>query len=380
MTTDYLELGPIRPPSEATSLLLRVTRNCSWNRCKFCHIYKGKNFELRPVADIKQDILTVKAIQDKLKEAAAKAGYGEQIETAAASLLNNPLSETHFNIALWLYHGGTSAFLQDANTLIMPTDDLVEVIKFLKATLPSITRITSYGRSKTAAKKKPEELKALHEAGLNRLHIGMESGYDPLLEYMDKGVTAADHIAGGQNIVASGISLSEYVLLGMGGKKMWREHATETARVLNEIDDADFIRARTLTIKEGMPLYDEVKEGKFERATDEEIVEEEKLLIENLNCRSTFVSDHITNLLQEVQGKLPEDKAKMLAVIERFQSLSDEERQNFRLGRRIGIYTTLDELNDASKHGLVEQAIARVAQEGGQIDEELTYSLMERFI
>ena len=379
MTIDSLELGPIRPPSEASSLLLRVTRNCSWNRCKFCHIYKGKRFELRPVEDIKQDILTVKAIQNKLKEAALKAGYGGQIETAAAAILNNPLSETHFNVALWLYHGGTSAFLQDANTLIMPTPDLVEVIKFLKETLPTITRITSYGRSKTAAKKKLEELKALGEAGLDRLHIGLESGYDPLLKYMDKGVTAADHIAGGKKMVESGISLSEYVLLGLGGKKMWREHATETARVLNEIN-ADFIRVRTLTIKEGMPLYDEVKDGKFVRSTDEEIAAEEKLLIEKLDCRSYFVSDHITNLLQEIEGKLPNDKDKMLAVINRFQALSAEERQNFRLGRRIGIYTYLDELNDPAKHGLVEQAIARVTQEGGEIDEELTYSLMERFI
>jgi hypothetical protein len=378
MTIDSLELGPIRPPSEASSLLLRVTRNCSWNRCKFCHIYKGKRFELRPVADIKQDILTVKAIQDKLKEAALKAGYGGDVGAAASAILNNPLSETHFNVALWLYHGGTSAFLQDANTLIMPTPDLVEVITFLKETLPTITRITSYGRSKTAAKKKLEELKALHEAGLDRLHIGLESGYDPLLAYMDKGVTAADHIAGGKNVVASGISLSEYVLLGMGGKKMWREHATETARVLNEIN-ADFIRVRTLTIKEGMPLYDEVKSGQFIRASDEEIVAEEKLLIENLNCRSTFVSDHITNLLQEIEGRLPDDKEKMLAVIDRFQSLSAEERQNFRLGRRIGIYAALDDLNDPGKHGLVEQAVAKVAKDG-KVDEELIYSLMERFI
>ncbi|MBA7650358.1 hypothetical protein ES703_58161 [subsurface metagenome] len=378
MTIDSLELGPIRPPSEASSLLLRVTRNCSWNRCKFCHIYKGKRFELRPVADIKQDILTVKAIQDKLKEAAQQGGYGGSVEAAAASILNNPLSETHFNVALWLYHGGTSAFLQDANTLIMPTDDLVEVIKFLKQTLPTITRITSYGRSKTAAKKKLEELKALGEAGLNRLHIGLESGYDPLLAYMDKGVTAADHIAGGKKIVESGISLSEYVLLGMGGKKMWREHATETARVLNEIN-ADFIRVRTLTIKEGMPLYDEVKSGQFIRASDEEIVAEEKRLIEKLNCHSTFVSDHITNLLQEIEGKLPDDKEKMLAVIDRFQSLSAEERQNFRLGRRIGIYAALDDLKDTSKHGLVEQAIAKVAKDG-DVDEEIIYSLMERFI
>jgi hypothetical protein len=376
VTIDSLELGPIRPPSEASSLLLRVTRNCSWNRCKFCHIYKGKRFELRPVADIKQEILAVKAIQDRLNEAAAKAGG---VEAAAVSILNNPLSETHFNVALWLYHGGTSAFLQDANTLIMPTPDLVEVIKFLKKTLPTITRITSYGRSKTAAKKKLEELKALHEAGLDRLHIGLESGYDPILEYMDKGVTAAAHIVGGKKIVESGISLSEYVLLGLGGKKMWREHATETARVLNEIQGADFIRARTLTIKEGMPLYDEVKSGQFIRATDEEIVAEEKLLIENLDCKSYFISDHITNLLQEIEGQLPEDKDKMLAVIDRFQSLSAEERQNFRLGRRIGIYASLDDLGDPGKHGLVEQAVAKVAKDG-KVDEEILYSLMERFI
>jgi len=373
VTIDSLELGPIRPPSEASSLLLRVTRNCSWNRCKFCHIYKGKRFELRPVADIKQEILAVKAIQDRLNEAAAKAGG---VEAAAVSILNNPLSETHFNVALWLYHGGTSAFLQDANTLIMPTPDLVEVIKFLKKTLPSIT---SYGRSKTAAKKKLEELKALHEAGLDRLHIGLESGYDPILEYMDKGVTAAAHIVGGKKVVESGISLSEYVLLGLGGKKMWREHATETARVLNEIQGADFIRARTLTIKEGMPLYDEVKSGQFIRATDEEIVAEEKLLIENLDCKSYFISDHITNLLQEIEGQLPEDKEKMLAVIDRFQSLSAEERQNFRLGRRIGIYAALDDLGDPGKHGLVEQAVAKVAKDG-KVDEEILYSLMERFI
>jgi histone acetyltransferase (RNA polymerase elongator complex component) len=376
VTVDVLELGPIRPPSEASSLLLRVTRNCPWNRCKFCHIYKGKRFELRPVEDIKQDILTVKVIQDRLKEAAAKAGG---MEAAAAAMLNSPFSETHFNVALWLYHGGTSAFLQDANTLIMPTKDLVEVIKFLKKTLPSITRITSYGRSKTAAQKKLEELKALREAGLDRLHIGLESGYDPILEYMDKGVTAAEHIIGGKKIVKAGISLSEYVLLGLGGKKLWREHATETARVLNEIHGADFIRARTLTIKEGMPLFDEVKEGKFVRATDEEIVAEEKLLIENLNCKSYFISDHITNLLQEIEGQLPEDKDKMLAVIDRFQALSAEERQNFRLGRRMGIYASLGDLANAGKHGLVEQALVKVAKEG-KVDEEVMYSLMARFI
>jgi biotin synthase-like enzyme len=379
MTMDSFELGPIRPPSEAYSLLLRLTRNCPWNRCKFCHVYKGKKFELRSVAEIKQDILAVKAIEDKIKETSWKSGYGGKVEAMAAAILNNPPNEAFFNVALWLYHGGTSAFLQDANTLIMRTNELVEVLRFLKKTLPSITRITSYGRSKTASKKKLEELVQLHEAGLSRLHIGLESGYDPLLKYMDKGVTAAEHIKGGKNIVAAGISLCEYVVLGLGGKNMWREHATETARVLNEINP-DFIRVRTLTIKAGMPLYDEVKNGTFLRQTDEEIIEGEKLLIENLNCQSNFISDHITNLLQEIEGKLPQDKDKMLAIIARFQALSPEEKQNFKLGRRLGIYQGLDDLDSPPKHDSVEQARQRLSGDGKQVDEETIYSLMERFI
>ncbi len=379
MIPESFELGPIRPPSEARSLLIRVTRNCSWNRCKFCHIYKGKKFELRPVEEIKQEILTVKAIQDKIKELAGKAGDGGRVEEAAAAILNNPPNETYFNVALWLYYGGTSAFLQDANTLIMRTAELVEVIKFLKQTLPTITRVTSYGRSKTAAKKRVEELAQLHQAGLSRLHIGLESGYDPLLEYMDKGVTAADHIKGGRNIVASGISLCEYVLLGLGGEKMWREHATHTAKVLNQIDP-DYIRVRTLTIKAGMPLYDEVKKGNFVRAADEKILAEEKLLIENLDGNSYFISDHITNLLQEIEGKLPQDKERMLATIARFQALPAEERLNFRVGRRVGIYTYLDDLDDARKHDVVEHAIQQLSDNGRKVDDEIIYSLMERFI
>jgi hypothetical protein len=376
---DSFQLGPIRPPSEAYSLLIRATKNCSWNRCKFCHIYKGQRFELRPVEEVKQDILAAKAIQDQIKSMAWKSGYGDNVKAVAAAVLQNPPSQAYANVALWLYNGGTSAFLQDANTLIMRTPDLVEVIKFLKQTLPSITQITSYARSKTAAKKKLEELKELHQAGLSRLHVGLESGYDPLLKYMDKGVTAAEHIKGGKNVVASGISLCEYVVLGLGGKKMWREHAIETAKVLNQIDP-EFIRVRTLTIKEGMPLYDDVQSGAFVRASDEEIVEEEKLLIENLDCHAYFVSDHITNLLQEIEGKLPDDKDKMLAVIDRFQSLSPEERHNFRVGQRTGIYSQLDDMKDEQRYRLAERAIKKLSDDGKKVSDETIYFLMERFI
>jgi biotin synthase-like enzyme len=373
------ELGPIRPPSEAFSLLIRVTRNCSWNRCRFCHIYKGSRFELRPVEEIKQDILTAKLIQDKIKEIAWQSGQAGNVREIVARLLNNPTTATFHNVALWLYMGGESAFLQDANTLIMRTGELAEVIRFLKKTLPSIKRITSYGRSKTAAKKSVEELKELGEAGLSRLHIGLESGYDPLLQYMDKGVTAAGHIKGGRNIVEAGISLCEYVVLGLGGKQMWREHATETARVLNAIDP-DYIRVRTLTINNRMPLYDEIKQGNFLRATDEETIEEEKLFIENLECHSNFVSDHITNLLQEIEGKLPRDKERLLAIIDRFQSLSAPERANFIVGRRAGLYSQLDDLDDARRHDAVEQIAAQLSQKGNEVSQQAIWGLMERFI
>ena len=376
---ESLELGPIRPPSEAFSLLVRVTRNCPWNRCKFCKTYKGEKFELRSVEEVKQDIKTAKIIHDKIKEMAWRSGCGNNIQETAAKVVNTSPNDSYRNVALWLYAGGKSAFLQDANTLIMPTKDLVEIIRFLKETFPSIERITSYGRSKTAAKKSPEELIALREAGLSRLHIGLESGYDPLLKYIDKGVAAADHIAGGKRVKESGISLSEYVILGLGGRKWWREHAIETARVLNEINP-DFIRVRTLTVTSRMPLCAEVEEGNFIRETDEEIIEEEKLFIESLECESNFVSDHITNLLQEIEGQLPQDKEKMLAVINRFQTLSPEERINFKVGRRIGVYTCLDELDDGRRHETVAEVISRLGQDENEVDEKTVYALMERFI
>jgi len=282
-------------------------------------------------------------------------------------------------VAGWLYAGGTTAFLQDSNTLIMRTSELVEVIKYLKETFPGINRVTSYGRSDTADKKTPQELNELRQAGLSRLHIGLETGYDPLLKFIDKGVTAAKQISGGRKVVNAGISLCEYVILGLGGKEMWREHASETARVLNEINP-DFIRVRTLTLTESMPLYAAAQDGTFSRATDEEIIDEEKRLLENLNCTANFVSDHITNLLGEVEGKFPRDKGKMLTVIHRYQSLSPEERLNFRVGRRAGIYTCLDDLSQSGKRETVTHIIDRISDDTGRIDENVFYAMMTRFI
>jgi hypothetical protein len=339
-------------------------------------MYKGQKYELRPAAEIKRDILTVKKIRDEIAELAGTLGDDNNIRKAAAAVLSNPPDYIYQNVALWLYKGGQNVFLQDANSLVMRTPELVEVLQFLKETLPTINRITSYCRAKTAALKKPEELKAIHKAGLTRLHIGLESGSDTVLKLIDKGVTAAEEIEGGKKVVASGLSLSEYYLLGIGGKALWREHAVESARVLNAIEP-DFIRVRTLSVNERLLMWADVQNGAFVRTTDEEMMEELKLFIQNLDCHASFVSDHIGNLLQEVEGKLPEDKAKMLAAIEHFQALSPEERQVYRIGRRARYYSSLDDLKDSGQHQVVEQIIERLSNGTGEVDEQIVYKMRE---
>jgi hypothetical protein len=374
MVVEPFEMGPIRPPSEAYSLLIRATRNCPWNRCRFCNTYKGSRFELRPVADIKRDIATARAIQDEIRALAARLGHREDVRGAVLAVLRSPPSHAHYNVALWLHAGGQHVFLQDANTLIMRTADLVEVLTYLKDTLPTVTRITSYGRSHTAARKTIDELRALREAGLSRIHIGLESGSDSVLKLMDKGVTAAEHIKGGRNVVASGISLSEYVLLGLGGQGLWREHAVETARVLSAINP-DYIRIRTLGIYPGLEMCKDVERGAFVRQSDEAMTEELRVMIENLECESNLVSDHIGNLLEEVQGKLPGDKPKMLGVIARFQSLPEGERTVYRVGRRAGLYASLDDLADPRRRATVEGIIDRLSDGTGQVSDDIIHNL-----
>ena len=132
-------LGPIRPPSEAYSLLIRTTVNCPWNKCKFCHTYKGRKFQLRSVEEIKQDIKTAKAISDKIKETAWKSGYRGRVRERAGTVFNNSPDEASRNVVLWMYAGGENVFLQDANSLIMRTNEMAEVIRFLKETFLHLT-------------------------------------------------------------------------------------------------------------------------------------------------------------------------------------------------------------------------------------------------
>jgi len=377
--THTFELGPIRPPSEAHSLLIRATRNCPWNRCLFCPLYKGTKFQLRTVGEIQHDIEEAKGISDGINEIAWKMGYGRSVTEVAAMLHDQPeYGQCVRNVALWLFTGGKSAFLQDSNSLVMRTSELVRVITFLRETFPGLNRVTVYGRSHTTARKSLEELRELKAAGLDRIHTGLESGYDPVLTYMQKGVTAQQQINGGRKVVESGISLCEYVMPGLGGKKMSHEHVMETAKVLNEINP-DYIRLRSLHVHPIMPLWSKIQDGDFELQTEDEVVEEIGTLIENLRVTSYLKSDHILNLLMEVEGKLPEDKGKCLTIINEYLSLPDAEKLNFKFGRRLGYYGKLSDLKDSYMHYKIDEVITQIKRRGENMD-EVIFKLKDGFI
>jgi histone acetyltransferase (RNA polymerase elongator complex component) len=379
------EQGPIRPPNEARSLLLRVTRNCPWNQCRFCPVYKKRKFSLRTVEEIKEDITTVREIVDDIKGLSWRLGYsGEVNDPVINAIFGNGRgrSDAYRSVAVWLYYRTGACFLQDADNMVMKTRDLVEVLTFLRQTLPEITRVTTYARSRSVVRKSVEALTEIRRAGLDRIHIGLETAYDPLLKFMKKGVTGAQHIEAGQKVKQAGMELSEYVMPGLGGQEMWREHALATARALNQINP-HFIRLRSLRVPRRVPLYESLKDGSFTMQTDDMLVLEIKLFIETLDgIISVVTSDHIMNLLEEVSGKLPEDKEKMLKVIRRYQALSDMDRLIFRLGRRGGSYSSTDDLTrDPVTYGKLKGLLEDIeAKEGEAGVEKLITDMVDQYV
>jgi radical SAM superfamily enzyme len=294
-----VEQGVIRPPNEAQSLLVRVTRNCPWNRCLFCPAYKGVKFSRRTVEEVKGDI-----------DAMARA-YGKQ----AAAI--------------------KTAFLQDADSLILKTELILEILRHIKVRFPGIERITTYGRAATLKRKSVEAFMQLKEAGLTRIHAGLESGSEKVLKMIKKGVTPDDIVEAGRKVMAAGISLSEYIMPGVGGRTLSEEHARETARLLNRVKP-DFIRVRTFALPPRSPMKKMVDEGAFVPMTDEEIVAEIRLLVSCLDEMHTFFScgDYSPNLLMEVNGYLDEKKNDMLSELDKFLSLTPDQKKVYSLIRR----------------------------------------------
>ena len=336
------ELGPIRPVDEGDSLLIRTTRGCPWNRCEFCVNYKEMRFSKRSVDEIKQDIV------------AAAEYYG-----------NHPFQ---------------SCFLQDGDSFIMKTENLLEILTFLKQHFPSLKRVASYGRAQTMIRKSPQEIQDIYDAGLTLLYCGMESGSDKVLKKIRKGVTSGDIVRAAGMAKAAGMEISEFIILGLGGTALWEEHATETARVLNKIDPG-FIRALTIGIKEGSGLEKQMKEGTYQLQTEKNIIEEQRLLIESLDgVSSYYVNHHSVDLLMEARGQLPGDKQRLLAIMDRYLTLPEEDRINFTLGKRLGHYRRMDDMKNQDLKNFVEMKVREMKEAYPDRLEEIFHHLRAQIV
>ena len=252
---------------------------------------KGPPFRIRPLKEICEDIES------------ARRSYGKHVRTL---------------------------FFPSGNTIVMPAEDLAAICRHARGQFPFLERITVYGSSRYIAMKTPHELAVLRESGLSRIHVGLESGDDEVLRRVKKGTTRSEQIRAGQLVKEAGITLSEYVILGLGGVERTREHALGTAEALNAINP-DFVRLRTLVPKIDTLLLHQMRKGLFQVLSPLHILEETSLLIENLECHSQLTSDHYSNYLS-LEGRIPEEKSRLLAEIDRAMTWDESRFRPFFIG------------------------------------------------
>ena len=335
------EVGPIRPPSEARSLLVRISRNCPWNKCAFCPVYKhSEGFSKRSVDEVLADLDAMQAV------------YGDAPRTV---------------------------FLQDADPLIGKPDDLVAIIEGVRARFPGVKRITTYARSKTLARKRPEDLQRIREAGLDRIHVGLESGCDAVLTLMRKGITRAEQIEGGRRAKAGGFELSQYVMPGIGGKEHSAAHADDTASAVAAVEP-DFVRLRTTAVVPGSPLAALEDEGRFTALGEIETLTEIRRFLLGLEGVTTRLeSDHSLNLLMELRGNLPQAWEELVGICDEFLGLAEEAQVLFVLGRRLGRFTHLRHRTRPGADEELEALRARFLPEGCE-PESLFHKLRLKWI
>jgi radical SAM superfamily enzyme YgiQ (UPF0313 family) len=261
-----------RPPSEAGSLIIQATLACPHNKCAFCSMYKDRKFGVRPLEDVIEDL-----------DLALKYYGHEPVRTI---------------------------FLADGNTAVLPTKKLVAIGEAAKERFPNLTRITVYGSAKFLVKKSQEDWRQIAEAGITRIHSGLESGDGETLEAIQKGVTPEEAVEAYNHVIGAGIELSVYLMVGVAGLERWREHALGSAAVLNQAPP-NFVRLRTFVPAPNTPWHDRWKEGRLTLLSAHEAVEETRLLVEHLEGPTMLLSDHVSNFV-DAHGRIPEDKQLLL--------------------------------------------------------------------
>lgn len=265
-----------RPPSEAGSLIIQLTIGCARNTCTFCAMYKDKNFRIRPLEDVVEDLQMAREYYSRIKV--------------------------------------KRVFLADGDALIVKTADLLYILGKVKELFPECERISMYGAPKDILGKTPEELKTLKEAGLDMIYMGIESGDDEVLKFVKKGATQAEMIEAGKKIKDAGMILSVTLISGLGGRKYLKEHAINSAKVITEIKP-EYVGFLTLLVEEGTPMYDQLKNGEIELLKPQEVLEEMKLFVNNVDSEGTvFRANHASNYIP-LGGTFNRDKESLLAQI-----------------------------------------------------------------
>lgn len=279
-----------RPPSEAYSLIVQATIGCTHNKCTFCSMYKDKQFRVRGTEEIIED----------------------------------------FKLGRERYKRVDRIFIADGDALVIKTEEMVKILTFIKNNFPECDRIGIYGSPKAILTKTKEELEQLKSLGLGIVYLGVESGSDKILKAINKGVNREEMIQAGQRVVESGIKLSITLISGIGGTIDSLEHAKESASAINEIKP-QYVGLLTLIVEEGVPLYDDVQNGKFTLLTPKEVLLETKQMVENLNVDNcVFRSNHASNYIA-LMGTLGKDKNLILSQIEEGLKISGlEEKDLFR--------------------------------------------------
>lgn len=274
-----------RPPSEANSFLLQVTIGCSHNRCVYCDMYRDKQFRPKPMDTVFADIEEARRLGPRFER----------------------------------------VFLCDGDALILSTKKLLPILEAIAEKLPWVTRVGTYGDTRSIGRKSPDELAALRNAGLGIVYHGMESGDPEVLERIDKGGTRDESIACARKLTEAGIAHSVMVLLGVGGRDLSEQHAANTARTLSEMDPA-YVGALTTTVVPGTPLAQMQASGAFELPSKFRMLEELREIVAGVelsDCR--FSANHASNYLP-VRCTLPRDKAAVLDALDAVIADGDERR------------------------------------------------------
>ncbi len=362
------EQGPIRPPSEAHSLLVRVTRSCSWNRCAFCPVYKGQSFSARTTEEILADLDAMAEVVARLEELAEDLAGGELTRELLHQVMMNPAMAPARPVAWWLFHGGRTVFLQDANALAAPEQKITAVLEGIAARFPRVDRVTSYSQTRTLKRTPLPRLIAWREAGLSRVHVGLESGSDAVLAQMVKGTDGASHLVAGRRVLEAGIHLCCYVMPGLGGEALSADHARATAEVLTAIQPSA-VRLRSLMVAPFGPLAELVADGAFVPLDDVAMVREIRALLAGMSEVATeIVSDHDLNLLAEIEGRLPAALPRLLEICDTFLDLAPVDQHRFIFGRRARLIGRVEDL--AATRDRIDEAAGRIGLDlEGSIDE-----------